>query len=173
MPRVLYLHGYRSQPLLVKTDVLARHLGEVVAPALDYDQGVDFAEMERLAQQADVLVGSSLGGLLAFHLSERLGRAALLFNPALHPAISGRYGQQVARTVQPRPAYRRVVLGRHDEQVPNETTFEYLNARPDADGHLESAASRLVFVQRDDLAHQIPLAIFEEEVRAFAAAYEG
>ncbi len=170
---MLYLHGYRSQPFPAKTDVLARYLGEVVAPTLDYDRGVRFAEMESLAQQADVLVGSSLGGLLAFHLSERLGRPALLFNPALHPIISGRYGQQVSRTEQPRPAYRRLVLGRHDAQVPNETIFDYLNVRPGANGHLEDAAGGLVFVRRDDLAHQIPVPIFEEEVRAFAAAYEG
>lgn len=105
---LLYLHGFRSSPQSVKARLVAervktRHPGVIwwcpqlppspaAAMAMVTD-GVRDWPTDRM-----VVMGSSLGGFYARWLSLRLGCAAILLNPAVHPARDlARYiGEQTA-----------------------------------------------------------------------------
>jgi pimeloyl-ACP methyl ester carboxylesterase len=96
-PRVsiLYLHGLASSPRGRKRAVLEDRFGpegiEVVAPDLNVPsfRRLDFLEMVRAARTAferaepRVIVGSSLGALVALSLSEDLSSSSPSFSPGL------------------------------------------------------------------------------------------
>lgn len=69
--RILFLHGYGSQPGGLKPGYMRDHGHEVVNPALPSE---DFDESVRIAQRAfddrppDVVVGSSRGGAVALNI---------------------------------------------------------------------------------------------------------
>ena len=69
--RILFLHGYQSQPGGVKPTFLRQHGHEVLNPALLSE---DFEASVRIAQQAfdegepEVVVGSSRGGAVAMSI---------------------------------------------------------------------------------------------------------
>lgn len=105
---LLYLHGFRSSPQSVKARLVAervktRHpavtwwcpqLPPSPAAAMDMViNGLSDWPTDRM-----VVMGSSLGGFYARWLSLRLGCAAVLLNPAVHPARDlARYiGEQTA-----------------------------------------------------------------------------
>jgi pimeloyl-ACP methyl ester carboxylesterase len=93
---VLYLHGFASSPQGRKIALLRKHLPEteyrVVAPdlnqpsfaKLDFEQMVDAATAAADAEKPAVVVGSSLGALVALEAARRGVRAPLvLVAPAL------------------------------------------------------------------------------------------
>lgn len=105
---LLYLHGFRSSPQSVKARLVAervkaRHPGVIwwcpqlppspAAAMAMVTEGVSAWPTGRM-----VVMGSSLGGFYARWLSLRLGCAAVLLNPAVHPARDlARYiGEQTA-----------------------------------------------------------------------------
>ena len=69
--KVLFLHGFGSQPGGLKPAFLREHGHEVINPGLPDD---DFAESVRIAQaafdesQPDVVLGSSRGGAVALNI---------------------------------------------------------------------------------------------------------
>ena len=69
--KVLFLHGFGSDPSGIRPTTLRDHGFDVIHPALPDD---DYAESVRIAQQAydrgrpDVVVGSSRGGAVALHI---------------------------------------------------------------------------------------------------------
>ena len=77
--KILFLHGFGSQPGGIKPAFLRGHGHEVINPALP-DR--DFEESVRIAQQAfdkgppDVIVGSSRGGAVALNMDS--GRVPLV-----------------------------------------------------------------------------------------------
>lgn len=91
LPRLLYLHGFRSSPRSWK----ARLVGEALdargladrfhCPALSHDpvQAIAQAEAVLARHGPCTLVGSSLGGYYATWLAERHGLRAVLINPAV------------------------------------------------------------------------------------------
>ena len=92
--RLIYLHGFRSSPQSFKARLLAERMqvmgrqGEFICPQLPPSPR---AAMELVLGQIaptrqDTLVGSSLGGLYATWLAERVGCRAVLLNPAVQPA---------------------------------------------------------------------------------------
>ena len=89
---ILYLHGFCSSRASRKARLLAeamadRGLGsQFFCPALSPVPALAIEQASALLVTADpevTLVGSSLGGLYATVLAERLGRRALLVNPAV------------------------------------------------------------------------------------------
>ena len=92
---ILYIHGFGS-----KVDpngdkqVALRTIANVSAFAPDYSQGHKkvLADVEPLLQQADLLIGTSMGGFLVSRLSEATGKPFVAINPVLAPsAILGKY----------------------------------------------------------------------------------
>ena len=82
---ILYLHGLMSKLSPEKRKVLEKY-GSVFAPDIDY-KSKHIQPIEILKQFPDtefnVVIGSSMGGLNGYIISENIGRPALLFNPPL------------------------------------------------------------------------------------------
>lgn len=89
--RLIYLHGFRSSSQSFKARLLAERMaalglaGRFVAPDLAVSPATAIREVVEQLQptEADVLVGSSLGGYYAIVLAEYAGCRAALLNPAV------------------------------------------------------------------------------------------
>ncbi len=116
--KILFLHGYGSDPNGIRPTFLQQSGYEVIHPALPDD---DFAESVRIARRAlddgrpDVVVGSSRGGAVAMNLD--LGATPLVL---IAPAWRN-WGE--AATVQPGTV---ILHSQHDDVVPIDGSRELL-----------------------------------------------
>lgn len=154
---ILYLHGLDSRLNDQKRRVLETH-GVVFAPEIEYRE--DRNKMKRLIsefknQTIEVVIGSSMGGFMGYHLADAFQVPALVFNPAL----AYRSIPQDIVSKDQSSNLKQIVLGTHDETVDPTTTLKYL-----ADN---IGVTNYQIRIRQDLAHQIPLEIFTEEVKRF------
>jgi len=101
--KIIYIHGFNSGGSTnEKAKMLAERFGDVYAPDLphtpddamqvlvDKIMSYDNAELDDL-----VLVGTSLGGFYAHHLSKVFGIKAVLINPSLDPMTT--LGKMIGR----------------------------------------------------------------------------
>ena len=164
MMTILYLHGLESKLSDVKRVVLEK-FGTVIAPDMDYKSNSEMYNylMKTYKNESiDCIIGSSMGGFMGYHIAMHLGCPALLFNPAL-PIRS--LNQNVQQNVVPKENQRfSIVLGSQDETVPAVSNLKYFseNLLPTVEFQIKI---------RPDLAHQIPLEIFEEECSAFLRGF--
>lgn len=163
--KTLYIHGLDSHPVPEKLEIL-KSLGlEVVALHIDYrkENGV-YQKLKTTIEKEKVefIVGSSMGGFLAYWLGEDLGLPCLLFNPAMNymdelmphlPEISNRLC----------PA-RFVIIGAHDESVDPKENIHFFRRVQRKDCH-----QRVVVCEW--LAHQIDFNTFDEMVGWALKAY--
>ena len=164
MMTILYLHGLESKLSDVKRVVLEQ-FGTVIAPNMDYKSNSEMYNylMETYKNESiDCIIGSSMGGFMGYHIAMHLGCPALLFNPAL-PIRS--LNQNVPQNVVPKENQRfSIVLGSQDETVPAIANLNYFS-----ENLLPTVQFQIKI--RPDLAHQIPLEIFEEECSAFLRGF--
>lgn len=156
---ILYLHGLDSKLSSEKREILQKY-GKVFAPDLDYYQNPDaigtilnmYPEIE-----INTVIGSSMGGFAAYHVSNALVRPALLFNPAL---MKRSVLQNIPLGSNSYNSLKQIVIGQRDEVVLPADTLYFLsqNFNPVTDVNL-----RLV----PRLGHNIPVELFEEEVQSF------
>lgn len=154
---ILYLHGLDSRLNNQKREVLEKH-GEVYAPEIDYRKNPD--KMRRLISEfkdknIEVVIGSSMGGYMGYHVADAFEVPALVFNPAL--AYRSVPQEVVLHTLSSN--LKHIILGAKDKVVDPKSSLRFL-----AD-NLGVADFQIRI--RQDLAHQIPLNIFEEEVNRF------
>jgi|TARA_B110000908_G_scaffold46334_1_gene56483 hypoxanthine phosphoribosyltransferase len=85
MKRVLYLHGLESKQGGEKVDYLASKC-IVHAPEMDYTRSDVFSYLYKIVEdfKPDVIVGSSMGGYLAYVLGSITKVEVIAFNPAFH-----------------------------------------------------------------------------------------
>ena len=147
MKRVLYLHGLESSQGGKKVDFLSSQ-GMVYAPSLDYKDPECFANIYSLIlkNDFDLIIGSSMGGYLAFTMGEIFQVPTILFNPALH-----------SRSFEPnnhfKPklgiSFHTVVVGDNDELIDSSKTIEFLE---------ENKIEYKIF--HGDHGHRTPLDVF-------------
>ena len=94
---ILYLHGFRSSPLSMKSRLLAAQMQALgrgaqwlcpqlpASPKLAIEQAMSL--VENVAPAELTIIGSSLGGYYATWLAEQLGCRAVLLNPAIVPLL--------------------------------------------------------------------------------------
>ena len=157
---ILYLHGLESRLSDVKKNILL-DFGNVFAPDLDYKNNAkifDWILSSYKNQPFDCVIGSSMGGFMGYHIAMQMNIPALLFNPAL-PVRS--LNQNIPSTIITKENQRfSIVLGSLDETVPAVSNLKYF-----AENLITSMKYSIKI--RPDLAHQIPLEIFEEECSTF------
>lgn len=156
---ILYLHGLESKLSDEKRKILIRY-GCVSAPAIDYRNDKDsIANLvnEYKDKKIDIVIGSSMGGFAGYHIANALQKPALLFNPAL---AERSVLQEFPKYTNPNDSFKQLVLGAQDEVVDPATTFQFLSK------NLNTSTDYLIHF-RQDLAHRIPVLIFEEEVMRF------
>lgn len=207
MKRVLYLHGFASSPrgrkVSALTEILEPEGIRVIAPDLNAPsfQRLDFRAMARIAvweariHRPEVLVGSSLGALVALETSRRGVIAPLvLIAPALgfgarwteklppeEPLTFFHHGkgkelpihrvffEQMARLDvdrEPPPRPATIVMGRKDESIPYELVRGTWE-RWEASGRL-TPGSRFVEIPEGDHGLVDSVARIAEEIRAAA-----
>ncbi|MGK5033915.1 YqiA/YcfP family alpha/beta fold hydrolase [Janthinobacterium sp. LB3P118] len=98
---ILYLHGFRSSPLSMKSRLLAAQMQALgreaqwlcpqlpASPKLAIELALSLLKdvpAQELAKELTI-IGSSLGGYYATWLAEQLGCRAVLLNPAIVPLI--------------------------------------------------------------------------------------
>lgn len=156
---ILFLHGLES-PLTTDKKYILQKYGNVFAPALDYKSNPDMIQTlfyEYYKKNIDVIIGSSMGGFTGFYLSKLLKVPALLFNPALPYHATE---QNIPNIDVVHQHLIQFVLGIQDDTIKAEDNLKYI----------------LNFVPREndirihllkDLAHRIPVTVFEAEVHLF------
>lgn len=154
---ILYLHGLKSKLSPEKRKVLERY-GKVFAPDINYDL-THIQPIEILKQVPDiefnVVIGSSMGALNAYIISENIGRPALLFNPPLAKYIPLRFQTNYLKGLCP----KNIILGGKDEVVDPSATLKFIGK------HLKE--SELDIKVYPDLGHRIPLEVFKDQVSIF------
>ncbi|MGO1752549.1 MAG: YqiA/YcfP family alpha/beta fold hydrolase [Psychroflexus sp.] len=156
---ILYLHGLKGNLTQEKREILEAY-GHVHAPTISYedDKNVITNLKNEFSQHSiDFVIGSSLGGFAGFHLANIFQKSALLFNPAL---ASQSVQQEVPEYVSNKRNLKHVVLGAKDEIVNPSETLSFLS------NHLKTNTA-FTINYRLDLAHRIPVEIFQEEVELF------
>lgn len=156
---ILYLHGLKSKLSKEKREVLEQH-GAVFAPDIDYS--MKYIQPQQILQkyhetEFNVVIGSSMGALNAYIISNWIGRPALLFNPPLskYPWSLMLPKEKYLKSASP----KQIVLGGRDEVVdPGETLIFLKN-------HLQE--NELEIKIDPLLGHRIPLELFKEQVNAF------
>lgn len=157
---ILYIHGLDSSLNQSKRAVLADY-GDVFAPDINYRE--DPHKMQRLIaqfknQNIAVVIGSSMGGFMGYHLADAFQVPTLVFNPAL--AYSSVPQEIVVKDQSSN--LKQIVLGAQDETVNPTSTLKFLAEN--------IGVTNYDIRIRQDLAHQIPLEIFTEEVERFFKA---
>lgn len=158
MINILYLHGLESKLSLAKRKVLEQ-FGSVFAPNLDYfneENTIALLFQEYKNQKIDVIIGSSIGGFAGFYLAQLLQKPAFLFNPALKERS---VPQIIPSEVNFLSTELTLLLGKKDDVVPNEKTLNFLS-----DYQTESKIEMLF---DENLAHGIPLNIFESRLKTY------
>jgi len=156
--KTLYIHGLDSHPVPEKLEILKNSGLEVVALHIDYRTEADaYGILKKYAveEKVEFLVGSSLGGFVAYWLAEDLGLPCLLFNPAMSFRDSlGEHMPEINSRLCPA---RFVVIGAFDETVDPKENINYFR-----DQDKSNCYQRAVVCEW--LEHQIDYVSFDEMV---------
>jgi predicted esterase YcpF (UPF0227 family) len=158
---ILFLHGLESKLSDPKRTILESY-GKVIAPDLEYKSNSNVIQNlydEFYDKDINAIIGSSMGGFAAYHLANSLGICALLYNPALPYRSDIEQIIPASLPIKNSP-YMRFVLGAQDEVIKAKDNLIFLeqNTNPQTDYDIT--------IKRE-LAHQIPIEIFEQETKAF------
>jgi hypothetical protein len=158
---ILFLHGLESKLSPAKRVILEKY-GTVIAPDLDYNSNPDTIQNlynEFKNQEINVIIGSSMGGFAGFYLANSFGVCALLYNPALP------YRNNVVQNIpsdlpKKRSPLMRIVLGGQDDVIKAKDNLVFLSQNF---SELKECTIQII----NELAHQIPVPIFEKQAEYF------
>lgn len=158
---ILFLHGLESKLSNPKREILEK-FGTVTAPDIDYKLNSNTIELLYATyhdQNFDVIIGSSMGGFAGYYLSSMMNIPCLLYNPALP------YRNNVVQIIPSNIEFQhilpvRIVLGSQDDVIKATDNLAFLSQNI-------SDSSDYSIIIRKDLAHQIPISVFEQETIAF------
>lgn len=162
---ILYIYGLDSKLSPEKRAILEK-FGNVFTPDIDYysdPRAIESILIQMKNSNIAAVIGSSMGGFAGFYISSILEVPALLFNPALEERS---VEQQVPDLEISKRTRKKFLLGAIDDIVNPRDTLKflsrYINEHTDFDVHILPG-----------LTHNIPVEIFEEEVRNFFKEYFG
>ena len=158
---ILYLHGLESKLSDEKRAILEKY-GNVMAPDMDYKSNpnmIDHLYNTYRNQEIDVIIGSSMGGFSGYYLANILNVRCLLYNPAL-PYRNTTVQNIPSQIPMTNTSFMRIVLGAQDTIIKAKDNLAFLSQ------HMTDKIDYTVKIRRD-LAHQIPVNVFEEETKAF------
>lgn len=158
---ILYLRGLESKLSDEKRAILETY-GTVITPDLDYKSNPDANQNLYNGfnnQNINAIIGSSMGGYAAYHLANSLGICAMFDNPALP------YRNSVVENIpsdlpKKRSLHIRIVLGGLDDVIKAKDNLAFL-----AQNFSELKECTIQIV--NELAHQIPVAVFEKQSEVF------
>lgn len=157
---ILYFHGL-DRPANETEKMTLSAYGSLLAPEIDYQPDGNFISFLNKAYSdlhITAVVGTSMGGLVAYVLSAMLNTPCLLFNPTLGYANVMEYEIPVNCR---REEYLRVVLGQHDDVVDHAESIRIINMDTDNNKSLVEISLK------SGLKHSVPQTEFEREVDIF------
>lgn len=157
---ILYLHGLSSSGLGPEKRNILEKYGKVFSPAIDYrteSNSIELLAEQYRNQNIQAVIGSSMGGFIAYYLADAFKIPSLLFNPAL---ASRPVNQRIPIFRNPYLSLKQIVLAANDEVINPKDTLVFLSKtlQQHTDYHIHI---------RQDIKHQIPINVFEEEVKMF------
>jgi predicted esterase YcpF (UPF0227 family) len=163
---LLYLHGLESKLSDEKRTILERYFN-VIAPDLDYKSNPNM--IEHLCntykdQKIDAIIGSSMGGFTGYYLAQLFKIPSMLYNPAL-PYRSSTEQIVPSQLQMNHPVFTRIVLGAQDDVIKVKDNLAFLAQ------HISDKTDYKLIV-RKDLAHQIPIEVFEKETKSFFEMFQ-
>jgi len=126
MKRILFLHGLESKANCDKVGFL-RSLGHIVtSPKINYREDNCYDNLKTLVKYNtyDVIIGSSMGGWVAWNLGKDLGIPVLLLNPAVH---SRSIDIDIEPVRESKPSKVFLAVGLDDDVINAEETIKWLN----------------------------------------------
>ncbi|RKS53786.1 hypothetical protein BC962_2042 [Gillisia mitskevichiae] len=155
---ILYLHGLKSKLNDQKREVLEKY-GNVFAPDIDYN--LKHIQPELILEsirgtEINVVIGSSMGALNSYIISDSIGRPCLLFNPPLSKYVDD---NQISAHYSKGNTFKQIVLGGIDDIVDPRETLSFLAnhiQKEEIDIHIDPK-----------LGHRIPLELFETQIKLF------
>ncbi len=157
--KVLYIHGYQASPSKQKVDILSKYFDSVTAPLIDWDDEEDrkhlFSDLIKIIKRKGIthIIGSSMGGQMAFYLITYLNKTGLCFNPSFNGRYKD-YNFEVNRYFNKKVL---IDLGKHDNVVSPQKTIKFLQES-------EFSKSNIV-INYIDSGHTINLKIFEDSIQ--------
>lgn len=163
--RIIYFHGWNEHFDETKNKILSKFGDEVHFPDIYYSTYKNligsYTNEIFGKKNSTLIVGDSLGGYMAYHISNICKCPALLFNPTfffknggeLHPN-----GNSEGNTCLD----KNIILSLNDEEIDIKRTLKLLK---------ESGFDSQIKIF-DSLTHQIPIDIFENEFSIFRETYK-
>ena len=152
---ILYLHGLMSSHTSSKIDWL-RLEHTVHSPHLKYkeESQLIFSNMDQLCNthEIDLIIGSSMGGYLGFHLANKFHIPSLLFNPSIAPNDIVKPEVEVVSNLN---ILHTVVLGVKDDVVIPSDTIAFLKN-----------SNSNCFIKKESNGHRTPFDIFKKNFEA-------
>lgn len=152
----MYLHGLESKGS-TKKDKILREYGELYSPACYYKSNLNTIYKSLLYEAAvfepDIIIGSSMGGLIAYHLGNRLNKHLILFNPALYEQsidIQYKFDASNSKNVI-------ILQGDKDVVVDPKVTQKWLK-----DNHKGSYT-----IEKYSGGHRVPVNVFKDAMKKF------
>ncbi len=154
--KILYIHGLNS---IISSESNQRKInflenfGKVFAPQLDYNHKQEFQNLELYFKnnKIDLIIGSSMGGFMGYHLSKKYSSKSILFNPALFK----RSVEQKIDDYKNKPSNINIILGGKDQIINPIDTLLFLK-----NDIIQDYKINLI----NNLEHQIPFNIFEKVI---------
>jgi predicted esterase YcpF (UPF0227 family) len=161
--KTLFLHGLESLLSDNKRETLLKFSEDVISPTLDYKNNPNifqFLVEKYQYENIDVIIGSSMGGLMGYYLSRKINVPCLLFNPALpYRGVPQNIEKNIGSN-----SLTYIVLGKKDNIINFKENFEFImNDIKDNDDIQIKIINKLV--------HRIPFEIFSQEVFNFFEQY--
>lgn len=154
---VLYLHGLLSSNKSPKVEYLKELGYKVFNPKLLYkiDKETMYNNLKELILKNEIefLIGSSMGGYLAFHLANELHKKTLLFNPSLQSISPNKPNIPETTNIN---CKHYIVIGKNDTTVLPNITLTYLKTT-ESNCHIEY----------EDYGHQTPIEPFKKHAHIF------
>lgn len=158
---ILFLHGLESKLSSEKRIILEKY-GHVMSPDLDYKSNpniIEYLYSTYRNQKIEIIIGSSMGGFAGYHLANLFGVPSMLYNPAL-PYRNGTEQIIPSHLAMNHPDTMRIVLGSQDTIIKATDNLFFLSQNA-------SDKTDYTLILKRDLAHQIPISVFEKQTKAF------
>lgn len=152
--RIAYLHGLESQsnPDSPKIKFLNQISVETWTPQIDYRDPLVFTTLLEgiTGFKPDLIIGSSMGGWMAYLIGNATGTQTLLFNPAV---VSRSFSPPVTQTPT-LTTHHTLMLGRQDTTIPSEQITQWF-----------AQQGQPYQVNRYPDGHSVPLAVFCQNIQ--------
>lgn len=164
--RIVYFHGWKGNFNEAKYKILSKFGDDVHYPEINYQNSknlINAFSNEIYGNGVPTLVvGNSLGGYFAYHISNIVRCPALMFNPAFYFKNGGDIRPNLGYSNNPDPQ-KQFIISLKDEELDVKRTLKFFK-----ECNFEESMVKIY----EDLGHQIPLDVFENDFSEFREKYK-